>query len=152
KWHLRSLGDIAFFQNGKGHENYIVENGAYIVVNSKFISSEGKTIKFSNSNLSPLSKGEIVMVMSDVPNGKALGKCFLIDKNETYTLNQRICSIKAKEGVCNRFLYYILNRNSYFLSFDNGVGQTNIKKDEVIECPLNLPSIEEQTAIAEVLQ
>jgi len=29
------------------------------------------------------------MVMSDVPRGKALAKCFLVDAENKYTLNQR---------------------------------------------------------------
>ena len=48
-------------------------------------------------------------------------------------------------------MYYLLNRNSYFLTFDNGVGQTNLRKDDILDCPLNIPSLSEQTAIAEIL-
>ncbi|PIQ14680.1 MAG: hypothetical protein COW67_12490 [Flavobacteriales bacterium CG18_big_fil_WC_8_21_14_2_50_32_9] len=52
----------------------------------------------------------------------------------------------------NEFLIYILNRNRYYLSFDSGVGQTNLKKEEVLNCPLFIPtSLEEQTQIANFL-
>lgn len=91
-----TLGQACDFFNGKAHEQSIDEKGKYIVVNSKFISSEGKTFKRTNEQLSPLFIGDIVMVMSDVPNGKALAKCFVIDKNDTYSLNQRICCIRSK--------------------------------------------------------
>ncbi len=76
--------------------------------------------------------------MSDVPNGRALAKCFYVDKNDTYTLNQRICGLKAT-AVESKFLFYILNRNRYYLMFDSGVGQTNLTKDEVLNCPLYIP-------------
>jgi type I restriction enzyme S subunit len=152
KWHLKSLEEVAEFKNGKAHENTIDENGKYIVVNSKFISTDGKVFKCSNENLCPLFIDDIVMVMSDIPNGKALAKCFYIEENEKYTLNQRICAIRAFKNTDSRFLFFILNRNIHYLSFDNGVGQTNLKKEEVLECPLLIPEKEEQTAIAQVLQ
>ncbi len=34
----KTLGEVAIFSNGKGHESEIVENGKFIVVNSKFMS------------------------------------------------------------------------------------------------------------------
>jgi len=150
-WQETSLGEVADFENGKAHEQCIHDDGDYIVVNSKFIASEGKEYKRSNKNLSPLEKDTIVMVMSDIPNGKALAKCFFIDQTGKYTLNQRICSLKSKEGVDSRFLYYVLNRHSYYLQFDSGVGQTNLRKDEVLDCPVPLPPLPEQKRIAEIL-
>ncbi|MEH7200296.1 restriction endonuclease subunit S [Priestia megaterium] len=149
-WEVKKLEEVAKFENGKAHERNIHEDGEYIVVNSKFISSDGKEYKRSNKNLSPLEKGDIAMVMSDVPKGKALAKCFLVNENNKFTLNQRICSIKAV-GVNNEYLYFYLNRNKYYLTFDNGVGQTNLRKNEVLECPVLLPPIKEQCKIVTIL-
>jgi type I restriction enzyme S subunit len=151
QWRLKSLEEIATFKNGKGHENVVIEMGAFFIVNSKFVSTNGNVIKQTNHNLSPLNKNEITLVMSDIPNGKALAKCFYINEDDKYTLNQRICSIKAKEGTNSFFLYYLLNRNQYFLGFNNGVSQTNLRKDEILECPLMMPSIIEQQKIADYL-
>ncbi|OUD36300.1 restriction endonuclease subunit S [Flavobacterium sp. FPG59] len=151
RWRLKSLDEIAIFKNGKGHETVVDENGEYIIVNSKFISTEGNVIKYTNQNLSPLNKNEITLVMSDIPNGKALAKCFFIDEDNKYSLNQRICSLKPKTGTDTRFLFYLLNRNQHFLEFNNGVSQTNLRKDEVLECPLMIPTIEEQQKIALLL-
>jgi type I restriction enzyme S subunit len=151
-WEEKILDDVILFINGKGHEQSIDENGEFVVVNSKFVSTNGRVRKFCNTQISPLSKGEMVMVMSDVPNGKALAKCYLIEKDSFYTLNQRICGLKAKTGNLNDFLIYLLNRNKYYLSFDSGVGQTNLKKDEVLGCPLFVPSsFSEQQKIANFL-
>ncbi|MGG9970914.1 restriction endonuclease subunit S [Ferruginibacter sp. SUN002] len=150
-WEEKILGNLVEFKNGKAHENDIDENGKYIVVNSKFISRVGDVKKYSNECIMPLYKDEIVMVMSDVPNGKALAKCFLIDENNKYTLNQRICGLKAF-NCYNPFLYFMLNRNEYYLSFDSGVGQTNLRKEEVLKCPLIIPSsVQEQIKIAKLL-
>lgn len=150
-WRLKSLDELAIFKNGKGHETVVVENGKFVIINSKFISTEGKVTKYTNHNLSPLGKQEITLVMSDIPNGKALAKCFFIEQDDKFSLNQRICSLKSKIGTDSRFLFYLLNRNQYFLGFNNGVSQTNLRKDEVLECPLMIPKIDEQQKIAAFL-
>ncbi len=146
-WEEKKLGEVAKFWNGKAHEQDISENGKYIVINSKFISQNGEVKKFSDKQISPLKKDDIAIVMSDIPNGKAIGKCFFVNENDKYTLNQRIGGIKSKE-IISPFLYKILNRNKYFLRFDNGVSQTNLRKDEILRCPLKFPQLPEQQKIA----
>src|ERR1035437_6177748 len=92
----KSLEEIAIFSNGKGHEKEIVTEGKFVVVNSKFVSTGGKVIKYSNNQICPLFIDDILIVMSDLPNGKALAKTFLVDQNDRYTLNQRIGGITIK--------------------------------------------------------
>ena len=147
---ITTLGKSCEFFNGKAHEKDIDENGKYIVVNSKFISSEGKSFKRTNEQMFPLYKGDIVMVMSDVPNGKALAKCFIIDKDDTYSLNQRICCIRSKE-FDTKYLYYQLNRHEHFLAFNNGENQTNLRKDDILACPLIKPPMDEQVRMVKEL-
>lgn len=150
-WDVKRLGDIVQFNNGKAHEQFINDKGNYVVVNSKFISTEGEIFKTSDKNLSPLFEGEVVMVMSDIPRGRALAKCFFIRENGKYTLNQRICSFKSINSD-SLYLFYKLNRNKYFLDFDSGVGQTNLRRIEVLDCPVAIPSNKkEQSAIAVAL-
>ena len=112
EWEEDILDNLVHFRNGKAHEQDISENGNYIVVNSKFISLEGEVKKFANKQICKITINEICMVMSDVPNGKALAKCFLVDKNNKYTLNQRICALKAI-SIEPKFLIYILNMAYY---------------------------------------
>lgn len=138
-----TLGQSCEFFNGKAHEKAIDDKGKYIVVNSKFVSTEGKTFKRTNEQLFPLYIGDIVMVMSDVPNGKTLAKCFVIDKDDTYSLNQRICCIRSKD-FDTKYLYYQLNRHPHLLAFNNGENQSNLRKDDILACPLLKPSLEEQ--------
>ena len=144
-WELRKLGEVAKYRNGKAHEQSIVAEGDYVVINSKFVSTGGVVEKFSSRQLEPLYKNEITFVLSDIPNGKALSKTFLVDVDQKYTLNQRIAAITPKESAS--FLNELLNRNSYFLKFDNGVGQTNLAKDQVLEFNAFFPSFPEQEAI-----
>lgn len=147
------LNDVVTFMNGKGHEKYIEDKGAYIVVNSKFISTAGKVIKYSNSQISPLYKDMILMVMSDLPNGKALAKCFVVDADNKYTLNQRIgaFTIRDKNLITTRFLYYILDRNKQLLSYDNGVDQTNLRKGDILNIIIPIPPLSEQQRIVGIL-
>ncbi|MEL0603815.1 restriction endonuclease subunit S [Pseudoalteromonas undina] len=150
-WELKKLGDIAEFWNGKAHEQAIDDNGEYIVINSKFVSSDGKTSKFCNELISPLKQKDIAIVMSDIPNGKAIAKCFSVEIDDKYSLNQRIGGIRSTR-VVPEFLHYVLNRNSYFLKFDDGVQQTNLRKDDMLNCPVQLPPVDEQESIAEFLK
>lgn len=147
------LNDIVTFMNGKGHEKYIEDKGAYIVVNSKFISSNGKVIKYSNSQISPVYEGMILMVMSDLPNGKALARCFVVDADNKYTLNQRIgaFTIRDKKLITIRFLYHILDRNKQLLSYDNGVDQTNLRKGDILNIIIPVPPFSEQQRIVNTL-
>jgi len=144
----RKLRDIASFRNGKGHERDIVADGEYIVVNSKYISTDGAVKKYSNKQICPLYKNDILMVMSDLPNGRALAKCMQVDKNDKYTLNQRIGAFAIKTSdISTRFLLHVLNRNNQLLKYDNGVDQTNLRKDDILDIFIPVPSIEEQERI-----
>lgn len=151
EWENTTIGKIADYENGKAHENNIIDNGKYIVVNSKFISTEGEIIKYTNEANLLAYKGDILMVLSDVPNGRALSKCYLVEKDNVYTVNQRVCRI-IPEKVNSTLLFYIINRNKYFLSFDDGVKQTNLKKNDVLSCSIVTPKEpNEQEKIADFL-
>jgi type I restriction enzyme S subunit len=151
EWKETTLTQIAEYENGKAHEQDIDETGDFIVVNSKFISQDGEVKKFTNTALCPATKGDILMVLSDIPNGKAFAKCFLVEEDNRYTVNQRICRI-TPHNINSKILYYLLNRNSYFLTFNDGVKQTNLRKEDVLNCPLMIPSDpQEQEMIADTL-
>jgi len=155
RYELVTLRDIINFENGKAHEKSINDNGKYIVVNSKFISTEGEIFKCSNEILSPLRKNDIVMVMSDVPNGKAIAKCYYIDKDDTYTLNQRIGLFRPKNTdiLLPRFLFWVLNRNKQLLAYDNGQSQTNLRKEEILNIQIPLPPLSiQQEIVAKIEQ
>ena len=154
EWLSTTVESVAEYENGKAHENDICDIGEYIVVNSKFISTEGNVVKYTNTSNMIASIGDILMVLSDVPNGRAIAKCFLVDKNDKYAVNQRVCKLTPTKSY-GKFLFYLVNRNSYFLAFDDGVKQTNLRKDDVLQCPILLPEGEngkdEQVKIADLL-
>lgn len=151
EWKETTLTQVADYENGKAHEQDIADDGEFIVVNSKFISQDGEVKKFTNTAFCPATKGDILMVLSDIPNGKAIAKCFLVEEDNRYTVNQRICRITPR-NLNSKILYYLLNRNPYFLAFDDGVKQTNLRKEDVLNCPLMIPeNPKEQETIADTL-
>lgn len=150
-WEETTLDEVADYENGKAHEQEISDTGKYKVVNSKFISTEGEVVKYTDSANLMANTGDILMVLSDIPNGKAIAKCFYVDEDDTYTVNQRICKITPTD-IDNKFLFYIQNRNKYFLAFDDGVKQTNLRKETVLSFPFLKPKDpKEQEKIATCL-
>ncbi|HFC9124498.1 TPA: restriction endonuclease subunit S [Enterococcus faecium] len=149
----KALGEVTEFSNGKGHEKDIIEDGKYIVVNSKFISTDGQVAKYSNKQICPLIIDDILIVMSDLPNGKALSKTFIVDKNDKYTLNQRIgkISVKNKQVLLPKFLQYFLNRTPQLLKYNNGVDQTNLRKAQILGIQVPIPPLSEQERIVSIL-
>ncbi|EKR9293022.1 restriction endonuclease subunit S [Enterococcus faecalis] len=141
------MGDVANYRNGKAHEQVEDEDGKYTIINSKFISTNGKVQRYTNEQVEPIFDGEIAMVLSDLPNGKALAKLFLVKEDGKYTLNQRIAGITPKENINPIFLNFRMNRNSYFLKFDSGVTQTNLAKSQVENFVALYPTFDEQYKI-----
>lgn len=152
QWPIRRLFDLCFFIPGKAHEPFIDPLGDFVCVNAKFVSTDGIVAKNCSKNLAPARKGDILMVMSDLPNGRALAKCFLVDADEKYAVNQRVCILRPKAGNEPRLLFHMLNRNSYFLAFDDGVNQTHLLNPVFEKCELVVAeTLHEQQAIAAAL-
>lgn len=148
----KRLEKVVSYMDGAAHEKILGAQGEYIVTKVKFISSDGQYKKYCDVRLSPVEKDDVIMVMSDLPNGKSLAKCFLIDKNNTYTINQRVCSLTADpQLLLPRFLYYILNRNEQLLKYDNGYSQTHLKKKWILDVQIPIPPIVLQSKIVRIL-
>lgn len=150
-WDVKLVADVLRFRSGKAHEQFISDTGTYVCVNSKFISTDGRIRKYSKENFSPAKKGDILMVMSDIPNGQALASAYFVEVDNIYAINQRICALTAYRDL-PKYLFYILDRNPYFLGFDNGVSQTNLLNNVFQKCPIPIPAtLSEQRSIATVL-
>lgn len=149
-WRFELLTNVCRFQSGKAHEPFIDDDGGFICVNSKFVSTGGASQKFCTQNLSPAYVDDILVVMSDLPNGRALAKAFHSDQDGIYAVNQRVCIISPVE--CSpRFLFYLLDRNCHFLSHDDGINQTHLPNSAFTKFKFYLPPFSEQQAIAMVL-
>ena len=151
-WVEKPLGEIAHYENGKAYEKDIDEDGDFVVVNARFISTDGEVRKFSNERFCIASKGDVLMVLSDLPKGRALAKCFLVDADEKYAVNQRVSRLTA-HAIDSTFLYYVLDRHPFLLAFNDGLNQTHLSKGSVLECPIAFPLDEkEQGKIVAILK
>lgn len=152
EWEEKPLIALAEYENGKAYEQDIHDEGKYIVVNSRFISTEGAIRKLSNANYCVAVEGDVLMVLSDLPNGRALAKCFYVDSNDKYGVNQRVARLTPTSEAHPKFLFYRLNRHPNLLAFDDGLSQTHLSKASVTDCPLLVPTDRaEQKRIADCL-
>jgi len=143
KWLNKPLGDLAAYENGKAYEPHIVEEGTFVVVNARFISTDGRTRKYSKSDMCIAKKDDILMVLSDLPNGRALAKCYKVEESNKYAVNQRIARLEPF-GINSGFLFYALDRHPFLLAFDDGLNQTHLRKDAVQACPISFPQDDEE--------
>jgi type I restriction enzyme S subunit len=151
EWEEKPLKSLADYENGKAYEQDILPGGRFIVVNSRFVSTDGVVQKFTNAEYCTATRGDVLMVLSDLPNGKALAKCFLVDLDNRYAVNQRVARLKPT-NVDSAFLYFRLNRHPRLLAYDDGLTQTHLSKGDVTDCLLIVPrEIGEQQRIAECL-
>jgi type I restriction enzyme S subunit len=150
-WISEALGDLAIYENGKAYEPHISESGRFTVVNARFISSEGMIRKQSDADFCVAGKGDVLMVLSDLPKGRALAKCFYVDTSNQYAVNQRVCRLTTRR-ISSEFLYYALDRHPALLAYDDGLNQTHLRKEAVLACPISHPrEKEEQQSIAQCL-
>ncbi len=150
-WRIEKLPKVLQFLPGKAHEPYIEETGEFVVANSKFVSTGGQTRKFSTKNVAPAQPGDVLVVMSDLPNGRALGKAYLVSEGEEIAVNQRVCALRSIHGE-PEFYFYFLDRNRYFLDYDDGINQTHLLNPVFENCPVVVPPLREQRKIAEILK
>lgn len=150
-WSEQRLSTICRFVQGKAHEPFIEDDAEYICVTARFVSTNGQRFRRCTKNLTPGKVNDVAMVMSDLPNGRALARAFLVDKNDLYAINQRVCSITVLKGGDPRFFYYQLDRNFQLLRYNDGFNQTHLPNRAFTKLFLKVPPVEEQTRIADYL-
>ncbi|WP_340699128.1 restriction endonuclease subunit S [Cellulosimicrobium funkei] len=150
-----ALDQIAEYTNGKAHERLVDPEGEIPMVTARFISRNGVADRFVRSEgvRTLANKGDIALVLSDLPNGRALARTFFIDRDGGYAINQRVARLRVKDSneVEPRFLFHVLNRNPALLKHDNGVDQTHLSKGQVTELRLPVPPLDEQRRIVGIL-
>lgn len=149
------LSELVDFTNGKPHERLVSPEGSVALLTARFISTSGKSARWVDPNdaLTPARRGDIAMVMSDLPNGRALARCFFVDEDGKYTANQRVCLLRVREDadVSSRWLYHFLDRNLQLLAYDNGQDQTHLKKGQILDISVPVTPRGEQELAARSL-
>ncbi|MGO1390013.1 restriction endonuclease subunit S [Brachybacterium alimentarium] len=152
----RRLDEVAVYANGKAHEKLVVDGAEIPLVTARFISRNGEANRYVPlaDVLTPGRTGDVALVLSDLPNGRALARTFFVDRDDSYAINQRVARITVKETaeMNPKFLHFLLDRNRGLLKHDNGVDQTHLSKGQVTGLTIPVPSIEEQNRIVDRLE
>lgn len=149
-WVIKKVKYVSKFKAGIGHEGEWDFEGKYIIVNSRFVSTNGRKKKYTDVAHILLNMGDICIVLSDLPNGRALSRCYYIEQNNRYTLNQRVGAF-YDYSMNGKYFHYIMDRNYGLLKYDDGLNQTNLQYNNVLNCPIVVPPIQEQKKIADYL-
>jgi type I restriction enzyme S subunit len=153
-WENKLLGEIFDYRNGKSFENSISEDGSYFLITLNSIDISGDLKKSHHKVLqsdNSLLKDDLVMVLSDVAHGNFLGLSAVIP-SDSYVLNQRMAGLRKKDiGEVRFFCTYINFKQKYFKLMGQGSSQLNLSKKAVTDFNLVVPTIVEQTKIANFL-
>jgi type I restriction enzyme S subunit len=149
------LAEVANFTNAKAHERVVDPEGEIALLTARFISTQGRQARYVKQVdvRTPAVRNQTALVMSDLPNGRALARAFFIDEDEKYAANQRVCLVDPKDEtkVFPRFLYYILDRNQQLLRYDSGFDQTHLSKDQILGIRIPVPAMSEQLRVVAIL-
>lgn len=149
-WEQRKLGEIVDYNNGIGHEEYVLPEGKYELVTLKSINSEGEMVcseKFVNEEFETLQQGTLIMMLSEQAKGM-LGMTTIIPCNNKYVLNQRVAALTLHDGINGSFLTKAINKMQYYFEqMGAGTKVQNITKGHVEKCLIEIPRYEEQLVI-----
>ena len=150
-WEERRLYTFARFVQGKAHEPFFDPDGDFACATARFVSTGGEVNRYSTENLTPAAPGDILMVMSDLPNGRALARAYLTKPDDRIAINQRVAGITVVEG-SPAFLAFQLDRHPELLAYNDGSNQTHLKNSYFTQLVLRFPPVAEQEEIAVFLR
>ena len=161
-WQEKKLGDVLKrtstglnprqnFKLGYGENYYVtiknISNGKLDFSKCEMIDNDAMAMI---ANRSDLSKDDLIM--SSIGN---VGESYLLDKEpQNWNINESVFMLRASKLILPQFLYFIItNEQSKWYLESNSTGSSfkSIKLGELKLLPLRLPSLEEQTKIANFL-
>lgn len=162
EWKEYKLGDIADITPGFAFKSKDFGQTGELVVKIKDIAppyielANADHVDLSSYDKNKLNKyllceGDYVVAMT----GATIGKVGKLKTDKYAYLNQRVAKIKAKEGVCDDFVYFSICGDD-FQSFiqnniDSNSAQENISANSIGRFPVSLPPLNEQRRIASIL-
>ena len=156
-WEKEMLGECASMCSGgtPDTKNEKYYGNDYVWISIKDMTSAGKYIRSSERGLTKegilncsailFPKGTILFAMY-----ASIGECSIAEVE--CCSSQAILGIEPGPKLNNEFLYYLLsNSKRYFKRFEQASSQPNLNKGIVQSTVVQIPKLEEQTAIADVL-
>jgi len=154
EWQMNQLKNFITYKNGKSFEDKIVQDGQYNLITLNSIDIIGNLQPYHRKveeTDGSLSRGDLIMVLSDVAHGNFLGLTDIIP-SDNFVLNQRMGALKPKGNIDSRFLRVFINNNQkYFKLHGQGSSQLNLSKGDIEAFPVPSPNIKEQQKIADFL-
>lgn len=157
-WDEKPLGDIATVQNGYAFSSrdYVEHQSGHLEVFKMGHIEPGGGLRYSpKSDFVPrteklkkwiLSEGDIVMAMTDMKDSMGiLGHPAMIDKSNTYVLNQRVAKIHLNSDdilINNYFLYLQMKTDIAIAIIQNkahGGVQVNLSTEAIKSTPIIVP-------------
>jgi type I restriction enzyme S subunit len=156
---MKTLGEVCNFQNGYSFKSseYEKQNDTNIgILQIKSIQNgfidENKITEYIDENkkykLFEIQKDDILIALS----GATTGKIGIYNLQQKSYLNQRVCKINAKTGICQKYIYYwyvCSNIDEKVLYLAQGTAQPNISTHDIANIKISIPSLEHQKEIVE---
>ena len=127
-------------------DNVFIKNNYYI--NDKIVNRYINQETYNNFLRGYVEENMPIMTLV----GSGIGNVGLI-KNENVAIVQNTIGFKTKENLDSKYLYYwFLTKQNELQSFNRGSGQPSIKKTDVENMEIDLPDIEIQKKIVNILE
>ncbi|MBP6755094.1 MAG: restriction endonuclease subunit S [Bacteroidia bacterium] len=155
EWEEKSLGEVVLIQGGFAFKSQLFGKGKNKVLRIGDITNNILNEKFTGvysvelpNDKYKVSKGDFVIALS----GATFGKIGRINDNFEYYINQRVATFRTEQ--CLNFFFYVMQNHKfieYIQSIPSTGAQPNISNDDIGRFTFSVPSMEEQTKIAEFL-
>jgi type I restriction enzyme, S subunit len=168
KWENKPASNIfefingkAFYSDGYSEEGYVVVDLLNININCKFqLTIKDKYIShelYQKYPRSHLRQNDLIIIMTDItPTLGLIGKTAIIDRNNTYVLNQRVGCLRPldERTISIQFMSYMFNSDfvrNQVIKNTLGTAQFYINTPQIKNLNIPIPPLPEQQKIASIL-
>jgi len=169
KWEPKKIGDFVLSHKGGAplKPKDFEKNGDFEVIPKKAISSGGfllldekeptycTDLFFQSNHRSVVDKSYLITTLRDlVPSGPNIGFIVKYSNNKKYILAQGVYGIQINENLRDDFLIQYSNTDKYrelMQTMMVGSTQVHIRNTDFFNTPVHIPSVKEQTKIANFL-
>ena len=159
EWEEKKLGEICKLQGGFAFKSSLFKKAGIPIIRISNISNSNNYIDQENvvyyeafeiNTNYILTKGDLIVAMS----GATTGKASIYDLEEIGYLNQRVGVFRPESNLLNTYLTQFVFSDKFRVQLDSVLvagAQPNISSKDIENFEIPIPSIEEQTQIANFL-